>query len=49
MAENAGFEVFMLTPDKDYGSWFPIMFLCTAKTYRGLSHGSKEIREKYDC
>ena len=24
-AEKAGYEVYMVTPDKDYGNWFPII------------------------
>ena len=50
MAENAGFEVFMLTPDKDYGQLVSDhVFMYRPKHTGGFEvMGPKEIREKYD-
>jgi DNA polymerase-1 len=50
MAENAGFEVFMLTPDKDLGQLVSDhVFMYRPKHTGGFEvMGPKEIREKYD-
>lgn len=50
MAESAGFEVFMLTPDKDYGQLVSDhIFMYRPKHTGGFEvMGPKEVREKYD-
>jgi DNA polymerase-1 len=50
LAENEGFEVFMLTPDKDYGQLVSDhIFMYRPKHTGGFEvMGPKEVREKYD-
>ncbi|MDD2996696.1 MAG: DNA polymerase I [Paludibacter sp.] len=50
MAESAGFEVFMLTPDKDYGQLVSDHISMYRPKHTGGFEimGPKEIREKYD-
>ncbi len=50
MAENAGFDVFMLTPDKDYGQLVSDhIYMYRPKHTGGFEvMGPKEVREKYD-
>lgn len=50
MAENAGFDVFMLTPDKDYGQLVSEHISMYRPKHTGGFEimGPKEIREKYD-
>lgn len=50
MAEDKGFEVYMLTPDKDYGQLVSDhIFMYRPKHTGGFEiMGPKEVREKYD-
>lgn len=50
LAENAGFDVFMLTPDKDYGQLVSDHISMYRPKHTGGFEimGPKEIREKYD-
>ena len=36
-AEKEGFEVYMMTPDKDYANWCPNIYLCIVRNSEAIT------------